>query len=263
MHRIPAGRRTARRSGAAAKGKKTVLIMHGLLGSSGDFHGKYDAPAMIDRVLNVTGLPKLLYIGYSMGTTTFFTMMSERPEYNDKIISFLALAPAVYLDNIKSLATMLLKTSAASVLEAVGTFWENCDNRVPVSLLYGENDQLTEKSNGLWGDVKPYNLTNVRVPVSLLYGENDQLTEKSVSEHNTQQLWGDVKPYNLTNVRVPVSLLYGENDQLTEKSQIMKLAAILRKTGMLEELRPGCSWPKFNHLDFTFAKDVGNLFSKP
>lgn len=43
----------------------------------------------------------------------------------------------------------------------------------------------------------------------------------------------------------------------------MKLAGQLRKTGMLEEVRPGCSWPKFNHLDFVFAKDVGNLLNKP
>lgn len=37
MHRIPAGRRTARKTGTRAKGKKAVLVMHGLLGSSGDF----------------------------------------------------------------------------------------------------------------------------------------------------------------------------------------------------------------------------------
>lgn len=35
MHRIPAGRRSARRT--SKKGKKAVLIAHGLFGSSGDF----------------------------------------------------------------------------------------------------------------------------------------------------------------------------------------------------------------------------------
>lgn len=73
-------------------------------------HGKYDAPAMIDRILNITGLSKLLYVGYSMGTTTFFTMMSERPEYNSKVIAFVGLAPAVYLDNVKDFALLTLKT---------------------------------------------------------------------------------------------------------------------------------------------------------
>lgn len=37
MHRIPAGRRTARRSEPSGKGKKAVLVMHGMAGSSGDF----------------------------------------------------------------------------------------------------------------------------------------------------------------------------------------------------------------------------------
>lgn len=65
---------------------------------------------MIDKILKVTGLQKVLYIGYSMGTTSFFTMMSERPEYNDKVIAFVGMAPAVYLDNIKELAGMTLKS---------------------------------------------------------------------------------------------------------------------------------------------------------
>ncbi|CAH2979964.1 unnamed protein product [Chilo suppressalis] len=161
MHRIPSGRRTARRTvGSGGKGKRAVLMVHGLVGSSGDFvimgpknslsyiladagydvwlgnlrgniytshqnltrndpafwdysfheHGKYDAPAMIDKVLKVTGLSKILYIGYSMGTTTFFTMMSQKPEYNDKLIAFVALAPAVYVDNMKDIATFFLKS---------------------------------------------------------------------------------------------------------------------------------------------------------
>ncbi|CAH0746627.1 unnamed protein product [Diatraea saccharalis] len=161
MHRIPAGKRSARRSNTyGGKGKRAVLIVHGLLGSSGDFvimgprnslsyiladagydvwlgnlrgnmytthqnltrndpafwdysfheHGKYDAPAMIDKVLNVTGLSKIFYIGYSMGTTTFFTMMSQKPEYNDKLIAFVALAPAVYIDNMKEISVFFLKS---------------------------------------------------------------------------------------------------------------------------------------------------------
>ena len=47
--------------------------------------GKFDAPAMIDHILNVTGHDKLYYIGFSMGNTIFFTMMHHRPEYNEKV----------------------------------------------------------------------------------------------------------------------------------------------------------------------------------
>ena len=47
--------------------------------------GSIDLPTMIDYVLDFTGLPDLYYVGFSMGTTTFFAMMSERPEYKEKV----------------------------------------------------------------------------------------------------------------------------------------------------------------------------------
>ncbi|KAM7299764.1 lysosomal acid lipase/cholesteryl ester hydrolase [Ixodes scapularis] len=56
-------------------------------------HAKYDAPAQIDYILNVTKRKSLLYVGLSQGTLMFFTMMSEKPEYNDKVKAFAGLAP--------------------------------------------------------------------------------------------------------------------------------------------------------------------------
>lgn len=43
----------------------------------------------------------------------------------------------------------------------------------------------------------------------------------------------------------------------------MRLALELNATGVLEDVKPACTWPKFNHLDFVFAKDVGRLLNKP
>ncbi|XP_013171670.1 PREDICTED: uncharacterized protein LOC106120786 [Papilio xuthus] len=74
---------------------------------------------------------------------------------------------------------------------------------------------------------------------------------------------GDAKPYNLSNIRVPIVLLYGENDQIAEKSQVMRLARELNNTGMLEQIEPACSLPKFNHVDFLFSKDIAPLLNKP
>lgn len=64
--------------------------------------GVIDVPEMIDYVLAHTGFNKLNYIGHSQGTTAFFVMCSERPEYNDKIILMNALAPVAYVSNLKS-----------------------------------------------------------------------------------------------------------------------------------------------------------------
>lgn len=64
--------------------------------------GIYDLPAAIDYILESTKHKKLHYIGYSQGTTAFFVMASELPEYNKKIILNSALAPVTYLQNIQS-----------------------------------------------------------------------------------------------------------------------------------------------------------------
>jgi lysosomal acid lipase/cholesteryl ester hydrolase len=39
----------------------------------------------------------LIYIGHSMGTTALFVMLSEMPEYNEKIKLFIALAPVAFM----------------------------------------------------------------------------------------------------------------------------------------------------------------------
>ena len=59
--------------------------------------GIHDVPETIDYVLANTNSSALHYIGHSQGTTTFFVMLSEKPEYNEKIISFHAMAPAMFL----------------------------------------------------------------------------------------------------------------------------------------------------------------------
>lgn len=66
------------------------------------FHelGYYDLPAKIDYILESTGQDKIVYVGHSQGTTAFFIMGSERPEYNDKIRLMSALAPIVYMGNL-------------------------------------------------------------------------------------------------------------------------------------------------------------------
>lgn len=64
--------------------------------------GKYDIPATIDYILEKTNFTKVHYIGHSQGTTSFFVMMSERPEYNDKVLFATVMAPAVFMGHVKN-----------------------------------------------------------------------------------------------------------------------------------------------------------------
>lgn len=64
--------------------------------------GIYDLPSMIDFVLEKTGQTQVYYIGHSQGTTSFFVMCSEKPEYNAKIRAQFSLAPIAYMNHMTS-----------------------------------------------------------------------------------------------------------------------------------------------------------------
>lgn len=73
--------------------------------------GVYDQPAVIDYVLAKTNSSKLHYCGYSQGTTSLLVLLSERPEYNDKIHAASLMAPVgwiYYADSIYKLFTVAL-----------------------------------------------------------------------------------------------------------------------------------------------------------
>nr|XP_027230457.1 lipase member K-like [Penaeus vannamei] len=74
---------------------------------SWDEMADWDLPAMIDYILRTTGERALFYVGFSMGTTVLFAMLSEHPEYNDKIRAMAALAPVAYQGNARGLASFV------------------------------------------------------------------------------------------------------------------------------------------------------------
>lgn len=65
--------------------------------------GIYDLSASIDYALKETGAEKLYYAGHSMGTTAMWVLLSEKPEYNDKIELMNALAPVAYMSHMRCL----------------------------------------------------------------------------------------------------------------------------------------------------------------
>lgn len=65
--------------------------------------GMSDLPTMIDHILATNKeFDKIHYIGHSQGTTSFFVMASERPEYNDKIQLMQAFAPVAYMTHVEN-----------------------------------------------------------------------------------------------------------------------------------------------------------------
>ncbi|XP_028032796.1 lipase 1-like [Bombyx mandarina] len=63
--------------------------------------GYYDLSANIDYVLNATGQSKVNIVGFSQGTTMTLILGATRPEYNEKVNVFIALAPVCHLQNTR------------------------------------------------------------------------------------------------------------------------------------------------------------------
>ena len=81
-----------------------------------DETGVYDYSAEIDHILEVTGFEKLRFVGHSMGGTQYMILLSERPEYNDKIQEGYLLAPAVF---------MTYAPHPVFIFSSLGTVFEN------------------------------------------------------------------------------------------------------------------------------------------
>jgi pimeloyl-ACP methyl ester carboxylesterase len=72
--------------------------------------GTKDLPKVIDYILQTTGSDQIFYAGHSMGTTMFYVLCSERPEYNSKIRAMFSLAPIAFMSNMKSPLIQLTAT---------------------------------------------------------------------------------------------------------------------------------------------------------
>ena len=63
--------------------------------------GRYDHPAVF-TFIHKQNPQKVIYIGHSMGCTSFSVMVLERPDIAEMFKGMIALAPAVYEYNIKT-----------------------------------------------------------------------------------------------------------------------------------------------------------------
>lgn len=64
--------------------------------------GQQDLPAIVDYILDFTHQSSVHYVAHSQGSTVFFVMLSEKPQYNEKIASAHLLAPVAFLKDLKS-----------------------------------------------------------------------------------------------------------------------------------------------------------------
>lgn len=244
--------------------------------------GTFDLPASFDYILMKTSAPQLHYVGFSMGTSVFFIMASERPEYHHKIRSQISLAPVAYLFNTRSsvrhIAPYAKQMNIMYQWVSNGMFMPQSKMQsFLVTNAYGEKITRTlfcQKCisyvvSSVCGS-ETYIFDNKLIPLIIEHfpaGTSSKLTthfsqlilKDCFSRYdygpimNLQHYNSTETPmYDLGSIQVPVALIYGKNDVLTDAKDVMRLKLQLPK---LMDFVPVDS-PHCNHVDFLWNTNV-------
>lgn len=237
--------------------------------------GYYDLPSMIDYMLNNTDYEKVIYIGHSQGTTSFFVMASLKPEYNNKTSLMIALSPVAFMTNVKSPLIRLLAPGNAllhTILHSIGMqefLPDNVVTRTLKTLMCGHSTIATifcANTMFLFGGFSfdHLNVTNLPVIYSHLpagaavkqfvhYGQGVVSTDFRQFDHgvvvNLEKYGVAVPPsYPLQRIDTHVSLLCSTDDWLANPEDVHRLYSHLANVDLYQI-------SEFNHFDFLFAKD--------
>ncbi|XP_020279760.1 lipase 3-like [Pseudomyrmex gracilis] len=250
--------------------------------------GTQDLPAMIDYVLETTGREKLFYLGHSQGTTVFFTMASERPEYQSKIEAMFALAPIVFCGRMKSpffqiLSHFTISIKIMSELIGINEFTANNALIKKVQQMVCADDAITQSlcSNAIFL-VTGFNheqMDKNLIPIVVEQFPDSVATKQFIHygqlinsgsiisagkfkqyDHGiiaNKKIYNQVKPpnYNLKKIQVPVVLHYSKNDWLANVKDVENLYTELGNP-FGKFLVPD---KRFNHIDFMWAKNGKEL----
>ncbi|CAH2986858.1 unnamed protein product [Chilo suppressalis] len=249
---------------------------------SADEMGLYDVPALVDYVLNKTGVEKLNYIGYSQGAGTFFAMCSDRPGHCEKINLMIGLAPATRHLHTRSLGfrvasmafTVLEKTLRSVGIEEVlqkGSLvqtilaafcqWNSisevfCDVGTAFLDFYHPgsmtNETLARATRNLPAGTSVQNLAK--------YGQSMVSTDFQKFDYGREtnlKVYGQERPpkYKLGAVTPPVVVIYGKNDGLVDVKDVKWLIGKLPNVIDVLEVKD----PLWNHLDNHYSKLSKNL----
>ncbi|KAJ3658403.1 hypothetical protein Zmor_010142 [Zophobas morio] len=238
--------------------------------------GYYDLPAMIDFVLEKTNKDSLFHIGHSQGTTTFYVMMSMRPDYNAKVKAHFSLAPIGFMNHM------------TSPLMHIIAFWQKpmglLLNLIGIREFLPSNDFMSLGGNILCGDdsltqvlctnalfaicgFSPKEMNGTLLPIMSGHTPAGASTKQFL--HYAQEInsghfrrydygmvgnlqkYGSIwaPDYDLKKITAPVYIHYSNNDWLSGKTDVDRLysglANVQGKFLVAED--------SFNHLDYVFG----------
>ncbi|GMR37779.1 hypothetical protein PMAYCL1PPCAC_07974, partial [Pristionchus mayeri] len=233
----------------------------------------HDVPAIVDKVLEVTGEQRLNYIGHSQGALILFARLTEDEELTKKIHNVFALAPALSVTNIRGPIAGI--APLAPILQQIeqlaggsfGVFRRSIVNTI-IGQVLCNNDYLSTACARYFyanGGIESKQLNTSRMDVYLSSYPDGMSTKNVVhfgqmvlhkrtarfdygADENLARYGCRIAPaYNFTNVKVPMYIWYSPQDYLVSDVDIQEM---IIPTLDSQYLKLNKSLPSYNHVDF-------------
>jgi len=248
---------------------------------SWDEMAKYDLPACVEYVLNVTEHQQLHYVGHSQGTTIGFAGFSQNKVLASKIRTFFALAPVATVQHIKG-AIKFLSNFAPFMKKIIDLFGirDFLPSNAILEFIAQEicgHSHSSEKACGnivfLIAGFDTSNLNDTRLPVYLSHlpaGTSVKdflhylqmvksgkfiMYDYGSTEKNQFNYHQSTPPlYNISSCEVPVAIYSGSQDWLADPEDIHN--SILPFLPNILSTKNLDSW---NHLDFVWGIEANRF----
>merc|ERR1719175_135758 len=241
----------------------------------------YDIPSQIEKVIEVTGVDDLHYIGHSMGSTAFMAMHHYRKDIAEKIRLAHFLSPVAYVGHMQSPIGWI-----ASLGDAVYTIlsWFGIGEFLPSNLLIDClaslfcHESITQglctnilfilcgfdeaqMNTTLLPDILHHTPAGASTHTVLHYAQ-----EKHEHDGFHAYDWGkdqtnfqhhgtyEVPQYSLADVTTPVALYWSDNDYFAMPGDI--LDTIMGLPNIVSGMNHEVEWAAFTHLDFLWGIDA-------
>ncbi|XP_075229234.1 lipase 3-like [Lycorma delicatula] len=250
------------------------------------FHemGVYDLAAEIDYILNLTKHSNLSFVGHSLGGAIAFVLLSERPEYNNKINVIIGFAPSVYVSEswyLKKTYVRILAKLAPLVYRYLGQqkyFIHGRDQRTKSKImhLFSECSENSLKKGECVRNFMRHILTDEEqfdveyiLPVRILTkcgtsmkniihicqtAISNKFHKFDYGSSKNLLYYGTSSPplYNFQNITTPVALYVAPYDEVVSLKSSRRLARDFKNLMRFFIVDNN----KFNHRDFIFARDA-------
>lgn len=241
---------------------------------------QYDLPTMLDYVLNTTQQRKLFYVGHSQGTLILFALLSERPEYNQKIQLFSAMGPVTNVTHMTSPVRLLAPFAKdAQMLFRLFGEYDFLPNNWFIRFLaktmckYHVIREVCEDVIFLITGTDMHELNVTRLPVFISHTpagtsvKNMIHFAQLVREKRFQKfdygssknmaIYGQKIPpaYNVSGVKIPVGLFWSLNDWFADPTDVNILTEQLPNLTLNYQVPD----PEFTHIDFILGMHANDI----